>query len=774
VAFLRPIWLVAILAALALAANPKAEQLAKEAATAEKSGETVKAYLLWAQAAAADRQNVSYWARASALRARAEAISGTHVDAPELTWSSEKPPVGTPVSTTFTEQDLDDLKRMSPPPRLRPSLLKGTFHLKANAKTLFEKVAAEYGYVVIFDKDYNPNGDARFDVTDLPYREALHALEDATNSFIVPISETAMMVALDTPQKRTELENDEAISIPIPQRSSIQEAQELLTLVQQAFEIRRAVLDPQRRMVFLRDRVSKVESALAVMNQLQTGKPQVSIEVELLSTSASSSLSFGMTLPTQFPLVHFGDLLHSTPYIPAGFMRFLTFGGGATFFGIGLTDAKLFATASRSSANSLMRTTILASDGQAATLHVGNKYPIISSGYMGPGGFTNGGGGGGGGVTFAVISTTPYAADLVSSAVSTTGSMTLLVNGLAVPIILPAAANNVAGLQSVINSLQAGVYATTVERGTQDKPISLVLVASSLSVTSIQLIDDPTGAKIELVRPPNVVSSISGDFTNSTTTTVSAKGDLNLTVGGNSFPLTLASDQNNLNGLRDAINAAGAGVTASVLLSNIVTGTVFLQVVAQSADSGAIQIYDDPSGTNTSLLTATDEVNLAGSQFGQSVAGSTGSVGSDFGLYPPMPTFNFEDLGLSLKVTPFVHSLDEVTLEIEIEFKMLGAGSLNGVPVIANRKYQGKIRLQTSEWAIVAGLLDETKTNSVSGIPGLKDIPGLGLLLRENNKSSDKNNVLVVIKPRVTSLPGSEYAGRPIWVGSETRPLSPL
>jgi hypothetical protein len=245
-------------------------------------------------------------------------------------------------------------------------------------------------------------------------------------------------------------------------------------------------------------------------------------------------------------------------------------------------------------------------------------------------------------------------------------------------------------------------------------------------------------------------------------------------VGDKSFPLTLASAQNNLNGLRDAINAADAGVTASVLLSDIVTGTVFLQVVAQSSGSGAIQLYDDPSGTNTALLTPTDEVNLAGSQFGQAIAGSSGSIGSNVGLYPPIPTFTFEDLGLLLKVTPFVHSLDEVTLEIEVEFKMLGSGSLNGVPVIANRKYQGKIRLKTSEWAIVAGLLDETKSNTVTGIPGVKDIPGLGVLLRENYKSSDKNNVLVVIKPRVTSLPGSEYAGHPIWVGTETRPLSPL
>ncbi len=767
----RPFWLLLAVVAVVCAADPKAEKIARDAAAAEKSGDIVRAYLLWAQAAAEDRSTASYWARAEALRPRAEASSGTRIPTPELTWTKERPRIGKPLDIGFTEQDLDDLRRMAPPPRLRPSTFKRSFHIKANAKPLFEQVAKEFGYVVIFDKDYNPSGEIRFDIEELGYREALHALEDATNTFIVPISDTAMRVATDNPQKRNDLENDEAIAIPIPQRSSLQEAQELLTLVQQAFEIRRAVVDPQKRMILLRDRVSKIDSALAVMNQLAVGKPQVSIEVELLSTGMTSSLSFGMSLPSKFPLVDFATFANAKSVVPTGFTKFLTFGAGASFLGLGLTDASMFATASRSSATSLLRSSINASDGQAATMHIGNKYPIVTGGYMGVGGFSTGTGGTS--TTYAVISTTPYKSDLVSSAVSTTGQMNLVVNGVTVPITLPTAINNVAGLQSVINSLGTGIYATVVERGTSAKLLSLVLAGSSLSVTSIQLIDDPTGAAINLVRPVDIVSSISGDYDNATAATVSSTGVLNLKVGETDYPLALTSTTNNLNGLRDAINDAKAGVTASVLISDLASETMFLQVVADAAGTGAIQIYDDPTGANNTLLTATDDVNQAGSVFGQTVTTSSGSTTSNLG-YAGVPSFNFEDLGLVLKITPFVHNLEEVTLEVEAEFKTLGGGTINGIPIIANRKYQGKVRLRASEWAVVAGLVTESHSSSVTGIPGLKDIPGLGVLLRENTKSDEADNVLLVIKPHVTSLPASEYAGRSIWVGSETRPLSPL
>ena len=53
------------------------------------------------------------------------------------------------------------------------------------------------------------------------------------------------------------------------------------------------------------------------------------------------------------------------------------------------------------------------------------------------------------------------------------------------------------------------------------------------------------------------------------------------------------------------------------------------------------------------------------------------------------PSFNYEDLGLSVKAKPFVNSSSVVSLQLEMQVRALGTTSLNGVPVITNREYKG-------------------------------------------------------------------------------------
>ena len=144
------------------------------------------------------------------------------------------------------------------------------------------------------------------------------------------------------------------------------------------------------------------------------------------------------------------------------------------------------------------------------------------------------------------------------------------------------------------------------------------------------------------------------------------------------------------------------------------------------------------------------------------------------GAYTPPPSFNFEDLGLILKVTPRIHGTEDTSLELEAEFKVLAGQALNGIPIISSRKLTSKVRLKDNEWAMVAGMMTATEAKSISGLAGLSEIPGFGALIRQNNRSKDADEVLILLRPRLLSLPPDETVTRSVWVGTETRPMLPL
>jgi hypothetical protein len=521
-----------------------ADRLYKEGLRAERGGDTLHAYLLYARAAAIDPKNVTYAAKKAALQAlaqfdsqarldpdpAAEADAGSLAGGDSAGESADGPRGPTPT-------ELLELRESLPPPMLSGSSEKKSFDLKGDARSVFETVAAAYGLFVVFDADYQPPPPFTFRMTDAGYPEALRALETVANSFLVALNSRVALVSRDTPQKRTEKEPDMAIEFPVPERMSAQDAQEIVTAVQQTLDIRRITSDPTRHMVYARDQVSKLNAARRMFANLSRLRAQVEVEVELLEVDKNSSLHYGLSLPTSYPLVNFGNFLHNASNNGSAigsFTSFLSFGGGSTFIGIGIAEATAFATVSRSSATNLLQAQIVSVDGQPATLHVGERYPVVTNAYVG-----------------------------------------------------------------------------TVAPG---------------------------------------------------------------------------------------------------------------------------------SGT----------------------------------VYTPPPTVNFQDLGLSVKMTPTVHDEDDVTLDLDMQFSLLGANSgISGIPIISNRQFTGKVRLKEGEWAVIAGLVQTNDSDVQNGIAGLASIPILGrLFFSQTTREKDSSEVLIVLKPHLLTLPPSDFVPDTIWVGTETRPLT--
>jgi general secretion pathway protein D len=129
----------------------------------------------------------------------------------------------------------------------------------------------------------------------------------------------------------------------------------------------------------------------------------------------------------------------------------------------------------------------------------------------------------------------------------------------------------------------------------------------------------------------------------------------------------------------------------------------------------------------------------------------------------PFPSFNYEDLGLIVKVRPTVYGSGDIALKLEIELRTLSSQSLNGVPIIGNRQYTGSITLTEGEPAVVAGAITNSEMRSLSGIPGLGAVPGLNQAMVMNTKSTENDEILIIITPHLLT-PLANNESTEIWL----------
>ena len=142
------------------------------------------------------------------------------------------------------------------------------------------------------------------------------------------------------------------------------------------------------------------------------------------------------------------------------------------------------------------------------------------------------------------------------------------------------------------------------------------------------------------------------------------------------------------------------------------------------------------------------------------------------GINPLVNTqFQYIDVGVNIDVTPHVHSDREVTLKITMEISSeIGQASIGGItqPIIGQKKVDlGEIRLRDGESSLIGGIMDDSQTSSLSGIPGLAQIPILKYLFGQTTTDHSQDETVFAITPHV--IRGSdinEANQRPIDIGT--------
>ncbi len=145
-------------------------------------------------------------------------------------------------------------------------------------------------------------------------------------------------------------------------------------------------------------------------------------------------------------------------------------------------------------------------------------------------------------------------------------------------------------------------------------------------------------------------------------------------------------------------------------------------------------------------------------------------TGTNPSLTAPYTSFQYQDVGIKVAIEPRVHHNREVTLKLTVEVSNLGASvefAGQEQPSFATRTIESTIRLKDGETNFLAGLIQQTKTESHTKTPFLGDIPFLGRLFTRSDTSERSTDLVLTMTPHIIRIPDITAEDlAPMWVGT--------
>ncbi len=336
----------------------------------------------------------------------------------KLIVQKQKNPNETPITPAekAQKQSLEMIQSLQPVPELKPvtnqiSLLKMN---NQPPKVLYETVGKLAGINVLFDPQMQTGKNANLDLNNVTLQEALDYIALLTKTYWKPVGSNAIFVTEDSVTKRRDYEDEVVKVFYLKNPTSPQEFQEIVTAVRSVTDVRRMFQFNAENAIVVRDTVDKVALVEKLLHDLDKPKPEVIVDVIVLDVASDVSSQIGaglvsngtngLALPIQFSPTN--PITSSTTSGATG-----TGGTGATSttttttttgststtgsyvslsqlhlstnqFSTTLPGAMLQAVMSDSRTKIQESPELRVSDGQKATLKIGEKYPYATGSFQ--------------------------------------------------------------------------------------------------------------------------------------------------------------------------------------------------------------------------------------------------------------------------------------------------------------------------------------------------------------------------------------------------------
>jgi len=290
-----------------------------------------------------------------------------------------------------------------------------TFHFRGDARSLLTEVAKAYGITATFD-DSVVSRRVRFDVDNVDYFTAMNLACAVTKTFWSSLGDSQILVAADTPDNHRMFDRMVMRSFYLPDVSaSGSEFNDVVNSMRTLFDVRFIGMQPATGRIIVRAPQPLVEAATSFLENLDTGRPQIMLDIHLFQVSNTLTRNFGIHIPNQFKLFNIPagallalggqnlqDLVNqlisggginqaNTSSISALLAQLqsqqnsifsqpiATFGNGLTLMGLSLDQLSVTLQENESAVRSLEHVQLRAAQGKDSTFHLGSRYPIINA-----------------------------------------------------------------------------------------------------------------------------------------------------------------------------------------------------------------------------------------------------------------------------------------------------------------------------------------------------------------------------------------------------------
>jgi len=272
--------------------------------------------------------------------------------------------------------------------------------LTEDSKTVYETIGRLAGINVLFDPDYTSRR-IKVDLNGVTLEQALEITALESKTFWRPVTPNTIFVAADTAAKRKELEQSVIRTFYLSNLSMPNELQDMVNILRTLLDTQRLQQFPSQQAIVVRGTPDQIVMAGKLIEDLDKSRPEVVVEVAIMQVTRDKLRNLGISPPTSVQVA----LQQSTPSTQTtttvtgnagnggtattssgnatGTITLNTLGNlNATNFSVTIPPATANFLMMDSSSKLIQQPEIRASDGQKASLKIGERIPVATGSFQ--------------------------------------------------------------------------------------------------------------------------------------------------------------------------------------------------------------------------------------------------------------------------------------------------------------------------------------------------------------------------------------------------------